>query len=84
MHEEQKLLSSPDDAGGLDRRSFLGAVGGQAAAAGLLGGGRSTVLAEAGSSGAKTGMLIVDCHAHLYSAHAAREHLTKPICGLER
>ena len=79
MHEERKPLPSrgeggADDSVGWDRRSFLRAAGGQAAAgaAGLLGGGRGTALAEAGSSGARGGMLIIDCHAHLYSADTAK------------
>src|SRR5437867_4717694 len=81
MHEEPKPLSpncepGRDDSIGLDRRSFLRAVGGQVAvaagAAGLLGGARSTVLAEAGPVGDKTAMLIIDCHAHLYSEDTAK------------
>jgi predicted TIM-barrel fold metal-dependent hydrolase len=43
-----------------------------AGAAGLRGGGWDTVLAEAGPSGEKTGMLIIDCHAHLYSEDTAK------------
>jgi predicted TIM-barrel fold metal-dependent hydrolase len=90
MHEEQTPPSiqgadGRTGSGGWDRRSFLRAAGGQvAAAAGLRGGGRSTVLAEAGSSAAETGLLVIDCHAHLYSADAvkyppgARPPLTPP------
>src|SRR5262249_44634615 len=60
MHEEPKS--------GLDRRSFLRAVGGSVA-----------VVASAGSLlGAKTDLLIIDCHAHLYS-----EDTTKSPPGLK-
>jgi predicted TIM-barrel fold metal-dependent hydrolase len=66
----------PDDSAVRDRRSFLRAVGGQVAtaagAAGLLGGRRGNALADAGSAGAKAGLLITDCHAHLYSADTAK------------
>jgi predicted TIM-barrel fold metal-dependent hydrolase len=53
----------------LDRRSFLRAAG---LAAGALEMARSNVLAEAPSSDEKAGPLIIDCHAHLYSADNAK------------
>jgi predicted TIM-barrel fold metal-dependent hydrolase len=54
MHEELKPLTSQDK----DRRSFLRAVGGSL----VVGTGAAGFLEP------KTDLLIIDCHAHLYSA----------------
>jgi predicted TIM-barrel fold metal-dependent hydrolase len=59
----------------VDRRCFLREVGIQATAAGMAGMlpvAARPALATANASAAKTGMLIIDCHAHLYSADTAK------------
>jgi len=73
MDEERKSPASRgevgrDDSICLDRRSFLRAIGGQAAVAG----GATGLLAGTGWADAKTGLLVIDCHAHLYSADTAK------------
>jgi predicted TIM-barrel fold metal-dependent hydrolase len=64
-------LRGLDDPGGLDRRSYLWSVGGQiavaAGAAGLL-----EWAQDEGRSADKPGMLIIDCHSHLYSEDTER------------